>query len=140
MYRKNNSRNSDRVRIKKLHAQGFSVDQIVGTVNIHEEHVRYVLEKYEVDLAKHKRKEKELETFRAAELLGQQQMAGKFAPANPMPDLTALRAEIEAKVRAELAEQEEDDVGEEIDTAETENEEASPEKTRRRKKRQRRAA
>lgn len=106
--RKNNSRAADRVKIKRMHAQGYSTEQISGTLSITPEHVDYVLEKYEAALHQNQlsvREQKEIAGMREAEALARQRDPSIPAHAPPPPtiDMEALKAQLKAEIQVELA-------------------------------------
>lgn len=138
--RKNNSRASDRVKIKRFHAQGFDIEQISAKLSITPEHVQYVLTDYEAALERNiaaaqgkmekvtlqSRADREKESFREAE-----ELARRKDPNVPTVDLEAIKAEIRAELLAEM--KKEVPVVEKETEDETEAEEKAPRKARRRR-------
>ena len=99
--RKNNSRQADRNKIFKMHAQGFSIQQIEAKLSITPEHITYVLEQYETDLAERRANSPELQERARiqAEVEGKRANAG---PAND-PALADIKAQLRKEILAELA-------------------------------------
>lgn len=156
--RKNNSRAADRVKIKRMHAQGYDNNQIAMKLSITSEHIEYVLTEYEnalarnIELAQAKldktgqemlqaRATKEVENFREAEAI-----ARRVDPSVPAPvDREAMKAELLAEIRAELLAEtpvavEETPVAEAEVEDQAEAEEEAPTETHTTKRRRRKAA
>ena len=93
--KKNGSRNSDRVRIRRMNAEGFSIHQIAEKLSITEDHVTLVLEKWPTEVSW-----RDAERAQQAE---QRERLRKFyaEPAAPPTD-AALEARIRKQVMDEL--------------------------------------
>ena len=96
--RKNNSRNGDRNRIRRMHRQGFDVEQISAATSITSEHINYILNDYEDDLKARKATAKELVEIKEAKEAP--------IPASKVPmgasDIQKLREQIKAELLEEL--------------------------------------
>lgn len=98
--KKPGSRVSDRNKIRKLYAQGYSVEQIANQVSIVEEHVIYVLEEWDAAAEKQKdiAKKQEADAYAAAK--------AAQVPANAVISVDdAERARIREAARRELLEE-----------------------------------
>lgn len=98
--RKNNSRQSDRNKIFKMNAQGYSVKQIESQLSITPEHITYVLESYEAELAERRANSPELQD-RARIQKEVESKRRMTRPAND-PDREDLKAELRKEILAEL--------------------------------------
>ena len=95
--KKNGSRFTDRNRIRKMHAQGYSVQQIADTVSITPEHVSYVVDKWDADEEHWKNKHRADADAKA------EAAKVKERPANAAPTIDdAERARIREQARQEL--------------------------------------
>ena len=97
--KKNGSRNSDRVKIRRMNLEGFSLQQIAAKLSIVEEHVTYVLEKWTEEEENWKTRE---QTRVAAEMAERHKFANQPLNAPPPIDVAALTASIRAEIMAEL--------------------------------------
>ena len=64
--KKPTGRNSDRVRIRKMWAQGYAVSQIANAVSIVEEYIEYVINEYDADKESAKYQERQEKKEREA--------------------------------------------------------------------------
>lgn len=91
--KKNGSRNSDRVKMRKMHREGYAVDQIASKLSVTEEHVNYVLEKWDA----------EEENWKERERVRQMEERQKHIDFMSKPANAPLNPEVEA-LRARIAE------------------------------------
>jgi hypothetical protein len=99
--KKLSSRNADRNQVKRMHAQGYSVQQIADKLSIVPVHIEYLINGYEGDL-------KALNTVKAdSELEGLEEQVrlakAKMAGDPNTPDMEAMKAEIKRELLAEMA-------------------------------------
>ncbi len=97
---KNNSRQSDRNKIFKMNAQGYSIEQIQAKLSITSEHVSYILNQYESDLKERRANSPELQERARIQKEVEDRRKGN-APANP-PDLVELKEQLRKEILAEL--------------------------------------
>jgi hypothetical protein len=98
--KKLSSRNADRNQVKRMHAQGYSVQQIADKLSIVPVHIEYLLNGYEGDLKKLNtvKADSELEGLEEQVRLAKAKMAG-----DPnTPDMEALKAQMKAEILEEL--------------------------------------
>ncbi len=128
--KKPGSRFSDRNKIRRMHAEGYSVEQIANTVSIVPEHVTYVIEEW--DAAEEKGREVERQKAIDAE-----EAARKAAqPVNPKPSIDEEeRQRIRELARRELMEElaREQKTAKSAEAPETEEPAASDKPQRRRR-------
>ena len=96
--KKPGSRFTDRNRIRKLHAEGFSIDQIASTVSIIPEHVTYVIEEWDVD--EEKAKDKDRATREAA--IAESRKGQVPANFDPAAERDKIKQELMSEMRAEM--------------------------------------
>ena len=126
--RKPCSRFSDRNKIRRMYAEGYSIEQISAHLSITEDHIQYVLEQWDAD-------EEAWRDKARAELMEAADEAKKaLQPANPVPNINdEERERIRQKARRELMEE----LRAEAEAAdETQAEKAAPKKPRRRRAQQ----
>jgi len=98
--RKNNSRQSDRNKIYKMNAQGYSVLQIEAKLSITPEHITYILNQYQTDLAERRANSPELQ----ARARIQAEVESRRVHSGPAhdPDLADIKAQLRREIMAEL--------------------------------------
>ena len=99
--KKNGSRFTDRNRIRRMNAEGYSLQQIADATSIHIEHVQYVINDW--DAAEEKAKDRERAAMEAAAIEARKGVA----PANVETE-AQMYARIKAELKAELAEEKKD--------------------------------
>ncbi|GAF97419.1 unnamed protein product [marine sediment metagenome] len=102
--RKNNSREADRVKIKRFFAQGFDAEQISMKLSITPAHINYVLTQYEKDAPANARTAKEQMAMRSAEAMARRPDPNQpNSTPPPLIDMTALREQLKAELLAEMS-------------------------------------
>ena len=94
------SRFQDRNKIRRMHRQGYSYEQIANTVSITPEHCKYVVEQWDVDAEK-KRDQRKAKADAKADLA--KELGTPEGNAQYPNERGRIRAEARADVLAEMA-------------------------------------
>ena len=92
--KKNGSRRSDRNKIRRMHLEGYSIDQMANTLSITLEHVQYVINSWPVD-----KERSSLTESKAADLAAASMVTREEPENGPKPithdDIKALTERLE---------------------------------------------